>query len=227
MTIRGASRRDVPRRVTRGGTLYQSSFGVTASRSVSGILYRRPLRVAGGDHPSVRSTRGCLAAGEPPVPSVRSCFECRATDRRRRRPWCALTAPFHPCLIATGVAPSAVCSLLHGMSGSPDLARASTLLCEVPTFLNRALGAQLRSPDRLAVTLKATGRRLRNRPGRSWRRAPRTRRTRGLDTPSAARSHDTTETATVMPRRGTTALLVACGGGRQGSPPRRRWQLRR
>ena len=43
------------------------------------------------------------------------------------------------------------------MSGSPDLARASTLSCEVPTFLNRAQSAQLRSPDRLAVSPKATG----------------------------------------------------------------------
>ncbi len=43
------------------------------------------------------------------------------------------------------------------MSGFPDLARASTLSCEVPTFLNRALRAQLRSPDRLAVAFKATG----------------------------------------------------------------------
>ena len=100
---------------------------------------------------------GCLAASGPLIPSVRSCFECRAADRHRCRPWCALTAPFHPCLIATEVAPSAVCSLLHGMSGFPDLARASTLSCEVPTFLNRALSAQLRSPDRLAVAFKATG----------------------------------------------------------------------
>lgn len=114
-------------------TAHDTSRGVTASRSVSGILYRRPLRIAGGDHPSWRSTEGCLAASGPLIPSVRSCFECRATGRRRRRPWCALTAPFHPCLIATEVAPSAVCSLLHGMSGSPDLARASTLSCEVPT----------------------------------------------------------------------------------------------
>ena len=50
-----------------------------------------------------------------------------------------------------------MCSLLHGMSGSPDLARASTLSCEVPTFLNRAQSAQLRSPDRLAVIFKAIG----------------------------------------------------------------------
>jgi hypothetical protein len=50
-----------------------------------------------------------------------------------------------------------VCFLLHGMSGFPDLARASTLSCEVPTFLNRAQCAQLRSPDRLAVGVKATG----------------------------------------------------------------------
>jgi len=99
---------------------------------------------------------GCLTASGPLIPSVRSCFECRAADRRRRRSWCALTAPFHPCLIATEVAPSAVCSLLHGMSGFPDLARASTLSFEVPTFLNRALSAQLRSPDRLAVGFKAT-----------------------------------------------------------------------
>ena len=194
--------------------------GATASRSVSGILYRRPLRIVGGDHPSWRSTRGCLAAGEPPVPSVRSCFECRAAGRRRRRSWCALTAPFHPCLIATEVAPSAVCSLLHGMSGFPDLARASTLSCEVPTFLNRALGAQLRSPDRLAVKLKATGLRLRNRRGRSSRRVPRTRRIRGRDTPSATRLRDTAASVTVMPRWETTTLLVVCGVRRR-SPPRR------
>ena len=107
---------------------------------------------------------GCLAASGPLIPSVRSCFECRATGRRRRRSWCALTAPFHPCLFATEAAPSAVCFLLHGMSGFPDLARASTLSCEVPTFLNRARSAQLRSPDRLAVLLKATGERAIHEP---------------------------------------------------------------
>jgi len=41
-------------------------------------------------------------------------------------------------LPVTGLAtyPSAVCFLLHEMSGFPDLAFTSTLSCEVPTFLN-------------------------------------------------------------------------------------------
>ncbi|MFM8521441.1 MAG: hypothetical protein ACKOBK_04950, partial [Acidimicrobiaceae bacterium] len=37
--------------------------------------------------------------------------------------------------------PSAVYFLLHVMSGFPDLAFASTLSCEVPTFLNVAMQA--------------------------------------------------------------------------------------
>ena len=36
---------------------------MTASRSISGILYRRPLRIIGDDHPSMRSTRR-LPCGE-------------------------------------------------------------------------------------------------------------------------------------------------------------------
>jgi hypothetical protein len=48
--------------------------------------------------------------------------------------WCALTAPFHPCLCPCG--PSAVCFLWHFPAGHPDWHLASTLPCGAPTFLD-------------------------------------------------------------------------------------------
>ena len=51
--------------------------------------------------------------------------------------WCALTAPFHPCLcVARKATPSAVCSLWHFPAGRPDWPLASTLPSGVPTFLD-------------------------------------------------------------------------------------------
>jgi len=48
--------------------------------------------------------------------------------------WCALTAPFHPCLCAK-MAPSAVYSLLHFPSRYRDSTLWSVLSCGVRTFL--------------------------------------------------------------------------------------------
>ena len=76
------------------------------------------------------------------------------TNRSMR--WCALTAPFHPCLWRRSCdrRPSAVCFLLHPASGHPDLALASILSCEAPTFL-RTTGkpAAPRSSSRLTVAI--------------------------------------------------------------------------
>ena len=49
--------------------------------------------------------------------------------------WCALTAPFHPCLCTGEPVPSAVCSLLHCPAGRPDWVLPSTVPCGVRTFL--------------------------------------------------------------------------------------------
>ena len=69
-----------------------------------------------GDHPSVRSTRGCWTGRPPPA---RPCSGWGLPSRPGHPGrWCALTAPFHPCLCRCR--PSAVCSLLHFPAGHPD-----------------------------------------------------------------------------------------------------------
>ena len=61
-----------------------------------GSVPRSPCGGRGGGHPSVRSTWG----DRPDRPShVRPCSGWGLPSRRGRpRRWCALTAPFHPCL---------------------------------------------------------------------------------------------------------------------------------
>src|SRR5688500_11081133 len=56
---------------------------------------------------------------------------CRAGPLPDSR--CALTAPFHPCLIPEG--PSAVCSLLHFPSARAAQALPGTVPCGARTFL--------------------------------------------------------------------------------------------
>jgi len=67
--------------------------------------------------------------------------------------WCALAAPFHPCLwwvLLRRRHPSAVSSLWHFPAGRPDWPLASTLPCGVPTFLDQV--------KRLAATTRPTHR---------------------------------------------------------------------
>jgi len=64
-------------------------------RSLAGVRF--------GDHPSLRPTRGVPLTGPdgPSVSSARPCSGWGLPSRRGRpRRWCALTAPFHPCLCA-------------------------------------------------------------------------------------------------------------------------------
>jgi hypothetical protein len=67
------------------------------------------------------------------------------------RRWCALTAPFHPCLCR--FRPSAVCSLWHFPSGRPDS------LCEHPALWSpdlprRRSAAATRPAHRLSTVLQ-------------------------------------------------------------------------
>ncbi len=90
--------------------------------------------VIGRDHPL--PVRPCSGWGLQSHPSHPGC-------------WCALTAPFHPCLCGGHVSsrvdvppPSAVCSLLHFPAGHPGWALPSTLPCGVRTFLGRVTTAR-------------------------------------------------------------------------------------
>ncbi len=87
-----------PKRVvyftTTSGTASRSGDGEPACRR--GSVPRFPCGGRGGGHPSVRSTWG----DRPDRSShVRPCSGWGLPSRRGRpRRWCALTAPFHPCL---------------------------------------------------------------------------------------------------------------------------------
>ena len=71
---------------------------MVASRPVGGVLSARYGR---GDHPSKRPTRGLPRKGldGQPMSSVWPCSKWGLPSRPGHPDrWCALTAPFHPCL---------------------------------------------------------------------------------------------------------------------------------
>ena len=105
-----------------------------ASRPVGGIL----SAPRGGVVIHLSGLPG--TSGGQPVP-VRPCSGW-GLPRRPGHPgrWCALSAPFHPCLCPGG--PSAVCFLWHFPAGHPDWPLASTLPYGAPTFLGPVM------PDR-------------------------------------------------------------------------------
>ena len=121
---------------------------VSVSRSVGGILFPGPLRgsrsvtihLCGLPVGASGPPGGVTSADEPPVPTARPCSGWGLPSRRdRSRRWCALTAPFHPCLCphsrrSPGHRRSALCC--PDPSDRSDLALASTLPCGVPTFLD-------------------------------------------------------------------------------------------
>jgi hypothetical protein len=116
--------------------------GVAVSRPVRRILYG-PAPVA-AIHLGRRLPDGsCGLPGDDRTGSpspVRPCSRWGLPSHPGRPGcWCALTAPFHPCLCA--VAPSAVCSLWHFPAGHPDWALPSTAPCGVRTFLGPVLRA--------------------------------------------------------------------------------------
>ena len=84
--------------------------------------------------------------------------------------WCALTAPFHPCLWPGHPGPSADSLCCTDPSGRPDLALASTLPCGVPTFLDTHVRAAATRPTH------------RRGPVYGWSRELRLRRRRGTRT---------------------------------------------
>ncbi len=106
--------------------------GAPGSRPVSRILSRAAIHL-GGPSPT-RSCRrpGTRRAASSSLLGVAPGGACRADPSPGR--WCALTAPFHPCLRPRGVT-SAVCFLLRFPSGFPAWELPSTLPCGVRTFL--------------------------------------------------------------------------------------------
>ena len=70
--------------------------------------------------------------------------------------------------------PSAVCSLLHYPLGRPNLALASILPCEVPTFLDPVV-AEPRPPVQLPVSIESTTVDRRLRPDRIVEELPSTK----------------------------------------------------
>ena len=115
-----------------------------ASRPVGGIL----SAPKGGVAIHLRGLPGTL--GGQPVP-VRPCSGWGLPSRPGHPGrWCALTAPFHPCLCPEG--PSAVCSLWHFPAGHPDWPLASTLALWSPD-LPRPGHAGPRPPGRLATSI--------------------------------------------------------------------------
>jgi len=86
---------------------------MTVSRPVSGVLFPGPLRDSGSVTIHLRGLPGDVRPGQSS--HAWPCFEWGLPSRPSRPGrWCALTAPFHPCLCDPGVpaSPSAVCSLL-------------------------------------------------------------------------------------------------------------------
>src|SRR5690606_2438547 len=110
-----------------------------------------------------------------------------ASRRGRPRRWCALTAPFHPCLcgapVARRTAIGGLLSVALNRQVTPSWLSPAPLPCGVRTFLDTAAAAP-RPPGRLTVGPQATGLttaasaappapgggRCPTRAGRAWRR---------------------------------------------------------
>ena len=89
------------------------SAGVTGSRPVGGILSGSRVADSVDDHPSLRPTRECLRTGRP-LPAWPCSGWGLPSHPGRPGCWCALTAPFHPCLPGSPEETSqAVCFLWH------------------------------------------------------------------------------------------------------------------
>ena len=92
-----------------------------------------------GDHPSVRSTRRLPRGGRAARSFCLTLLLVGFTEPRES-PHALVRSYRTVSALPVNVSdPSAVSSLLHCPSGRPDLARASTMLCGVPTFLNAFL----------------------------------------------------------------------------------------
>jgi len=69
------------------------------SRPIGGVLSTESFQIQLCDHPSMRSTWECRRTSRP-LPSW-PCSEWGLPSRTSHLiRWCALTAPFHPCLFS-------------------------------------------------------------------------------------------------------------------------------
>ena len=109
---------------------------VAVSWPVRGVLSSGPL--PGSRWVTIHLCGPPEGFGRAAQPSIRPCSGWGLPSRPGRPGrWCALTAPFHPCLcltLPTGHRRSALCC--PKPSGHPDLALASTLPGGAPTFLS-------------------------------------------------------------------------------------------
>ncbi len=127
-----------------------------ASRPVRRILYRvvpvmaiplgRRLPVGSSGLPEGR-------AGGQPIPSARPCSRWGLPSRRGRpRRWCALTAPFHPCLCGPEAAIGGLFSVALSC-GSPRLGVTQHLALWSPDVPRPGHSrARTRPPGRLTTT---------------------------------------------------------------------------
>ena len=99
-----------------------------------GSVPRVPCGHRGGGHPSVRSTWG----DRPDQSShVRPCSGWGLPSRRGRpRRWCALTAPFHPCLCPVTRAIGGLLSVALNRQVTPSWLTPAPLSSGAPTFLD-------------------------------------------------------------------------------------------
>ena len=109
-------------------------WGRLAAIHLGGASRRRSSGLPGCRARCAVAQRASRRATAPPLFGLAPDGVCQADASPRRR--CALTAPFHPCLIPPVGGPSAVCFLLHFPSGCPALPLASILPCGVRTFLS-------------------------------------------------------------------------------------------
>jgi len=109
----------------------------TVSRPIGGVLC---LPCGSGGHPSKRPTWGLLLIGAdgPPMSHAWPCSGWGLHSRPGHPGrWCALAAPFHPCLCGPKLAIGGLLSVARP-AGRPDWPLASTLPCGAPTFLDMA-----------------------------------------------------------------------------------------
>jgi len=105
---------------------------------VATISLGRALPRASSNLPGTRARRATSSS------PIWSCSGWGLPSRRRRRlRWCALTAPFHPCL---GPKPAAVCFLWHFPWDRSRWGLPSTLPCGARTFLEPRLTRRPRPP---------------------------------------------------------------------------------
>jgi hypothetical protein len=145
---------------------------VTVSRSISGVLFPGPLRDSGSVTIHLCGLPGDVWPGRPSHAWPCSWWGLPSRPGRPGR-WCALTAPFHPCLCCVAAAIGGLLSVaLSDRSPRPGSRQLPALWS--PDFPRRGR-ATPRSPDRLTVGSQRTCAALRRRLEACRKRAADTR----------------------------------------------------